>query len=81
MTEACESVTDYWFDVPTFPVLRAPKANVNVVSRRISERQGMRVVATEEHDYVSGRLLQEISEITAEESRERRKQGASKDRA
>jgi RimJ/RimL family protein N-acetyltransferase len=67
MTEACDAVTDYWFDVLKFPVLRVPKAVANAASRRISEKQGMRVVATEERDYVSGRLLTEIWEITADE--------------
>lgn len=67
MTEACEAVTDYWFDVLKFPVLRAPKAVLNTASRRISERCGMRVVATREHEYVSGRFPQEIWEISAEE--------------
>jgi hypothetical protein len=32
----------------------------------------MRVIATEERDYVSGRLLTEIWEITADEWREKR---------
>jgi [ribosomal protein S5]-alanine N-acetyltransferase len=73
MTEACEAVTDYWFDVLKFPVLRAPKAVANTASRRISEKTGMRIVATEEHEYVSGLLVQEIWEITAEEWRARRK--------
>jgi ribosomal-protein-alanine N-acetyltransferase len=67
MTEACEAVTDFWFKTLKFPVLRAPKAVANVASRRISERQGMRLVATEYRDYVSGRFLSEIWEITAEE--------------
>ena len=67
MSEACEAVTDYWFDVLRFPVLRAPKAAANVGSRRISEKQGMRVVGAEEREYVSGRLLSEIWEITAKE--------------
>ena len=67
MTEACEAVTDYWFDVLKFPVLRAPKAVVNAASRRISEKTGMRVIAREEREYVSGRFLTEIWEITAEE--------------
>ena len=56
MTEACEVVTDYWFDVLKFPVLRVPKAAVNVASRRISEKSGMRIIATEEREYVSGRF-------------------------
>lgn len=72
MTEACAAVTDYWFDVLKFPVLRASKSAGNVGSRRISEKQGMRMVATEERDYVSGHLPGEIWEITAEEWRKRR---------
>jgi [ribosomal protein S5]-alanine N-acetyltransferase len=67
MTEACDAVTEYWFEVLKFPMLRVPKASANVASRRISERQGMRVIATEERGYVSGRLPTEIWEITAEE--------------
>jgi len=73
MTEACEAVTDYWFDVLKFPVLRAPKAVVNIGSRRISEKTGMRLLATEEREYVSGRFPTEIWEITAEEWRAGRK--------
>jgi RimJ/RimL family protein N-acetyltransferase len=72
MTEACEAVNDYWFDVLKFPVLRAPKAVVNIGSRRISEKTGMRLVATEEREYVSDRFPTEIWEITAEEWRARR---------
>lgn len=67
MTEAANAVTDFWFDVLKFPVLRVPKAAANVASRRISEKQGMRLTATEERDYVGGRFLTEIWEITAEE--------------
>jgi [ribosomal protein S5]-alanine N-acetyltransferase len=72
MTEAVEAVTDYWFDVLGFPVLRAPKAIDNIASRRISEKTGMRVVETEMRDHVSGRLPSEIWEITAEEWRAHR---------
>lgn len=71
MSEACEAVTAYWFDVLKFPVLRVPKAAANVASRRISEKQGMRLIATEERDYISGRLVTEIWEITAEEWQQR----------
>jgi [ribosomal protein S5]-alanine N-acetyltransferase len=67
MTEACEAVTDFWFNTLKFAVLRAPKAIANTASRRISERSGMRRVATAEHEYVSGRLPAEIWEITREE--------------
>lgn len=73
MSEACDAVTEYWFEVLKFPVLRAPKAIVNVASRRISEKQGMRVIATEEREYVCGRLASEVWEITAEEWRARKK--------
>jgi RimJ/RimL family protein N-acetyltransferase len=78
MTEACEVVTDYWFDVLKFPVLRVPKAAVNVASQRISEKNGMRIVATEEREYVSGRFQSEIWEITAEEWHAGRKDRGSK---
>lgn len=73
MSEACEVVTDYWFDVLKEPLLRAPKALANEGSRRISLRQGMRLIWSGERDYVSGRLPSEIWEITAEEWRARRR--------
>lgn len=73
MSEAVDAVTGYWFDVLGFLALRAPKAIANAGSRRISEKQGMRVVAVEERDYVSGRLPAEIWEITAEEWRARQR--------
>lgn len=73
MLEACDAVTDYWFNVLGCSVLRVPKAVANLGSRRISERQGMRLVGTTERDYVSGRQLAEIWEITAEEWHARRR--------
>jgi RimJ/RimL family protein N-acetyltransferase len=72
MTEASDAVADFWFDVLKFPVLRVPKAIANTASRRISEKQGMRVIAKVERDYVCGRLAAEIWEITAEEWNARR---------
>lgn len=72
MTEACDAVTNYWFEGLKFSVLRSPKAIANESSRRISEKQGMRIVSTGERDYVSGRLPSEIWEITAEEWRARK---------
>jgi RimJ/RimL family protein N-acetyltransferase len=71
MTEACSAVTEYWFDTLERPVLRAPKAIANTASRRISESSGMRVIRTEDKDYVSGRHPSEIWEITREEWRQR----------
>ncbi len=73
MSEAIEVVNDYWFDELGFPLLRAPKAVVNTASRRISEKTGMRMIAVKESDSVSGRLLSEVWEITAEEWRSHRR--------
>jgi|SRR5215467_9504483 len=75
MMEACDAVTDYWFAGLHKPVLRAPKAVANEASRRISVKQGMRIVSREERDYVCGRLPSETWEITAEEWRRKRRTG------
>jgi len=64
MTEACGPVTDYWFDALGQPVLRIAKAAANTASRRISERSGMRLVATGMRNYVCGPLATETWEIT-----------------
>ena len=72
MTEASNAVTDFWFDSLKFPVLRTGKAVANTASRRISQKQGMRLVATEERDYVCGRLPTEVWEIKADEWRAHR---------
>lgn len=69
MSEACVWANDFWFETLGFEVLRVSKAAENVTSRRISEKQGMRLVGTEEKDYVCGRLPSEIWVITAEEWR------------
>jgi ribosomal-protein-alanine N-acetyltransferase len=71
MTEACHAATDYWFEVLGRPVLRAPKAIANEASRRISVKQGMRIVSREDKDYVCGRMPSETWEITLEEWRAR----------
>ena len=72
MSEACDAVTDFWFETLKFPVLRAPKAIQNAASRHISEKQGMRLIAVEERDYVSGRFTSELWETTAQEWRARK---------
>ncbi len=64
MTEAADAATAFWFDVLHFPVLRTSKAVANVASRRISEKQGMRMIGVTERDYVSGRQPSEVWEIT-----------------
>jgi ribosomal-protein-alanine N-acetyltransferase len=73
MSEAADAVTDYWFHELKFPVMRVSKAAANLASRRISEKQGMRLTGTTEVDYVGGRLPSEIWEITAEEWDARRR--------
>ncbi|HKW74217.1 MAG TPA: GNAT family N-acetyltransferase [Terriglobales bacterium] len=67
MTEACDAVTDFWFRALQFPILRVAKAAANLGSRRISEKQGLRLAEVGERNYVSGRLPAEVWEITAEE--------------
>ena len=67
MSEACLWANDYWFDKLGSSVLRVSKAVGNQASRRISEKQGMRLVGTEMKDYVCGCLLSEKWEITTEE--------------
>jgi RimJ/RimL family protein N-acetyltransferase len=69
MTEACAWANDFWFNVLGAPTLRVSKAVANTASRHISLKQGMRVIGTEEANYVSGRQLSEIWELTAEEWR------------
>ncbi|GGE07181.1 hypothetical protein GCM10011390_27800 [Aureimonas endophytica] len=72
MTEAVEAVTDFWFESLGREVLRAPKAAANRASRRLSERTGMRLVATAERAYVGGPMPGELWEITRDEWRARR---------
>lgn len=66
-TEACAAATAFWFEALRFPALRVGKAILNEPSRRVSQREGMRLVGTEERDFVSGRLPAELWEITAGE--------------
>lgn len=67
MSEASAAVTEYWFKPLGRSVLRVPKAALNVGSRKLSQRTGMRLIGTDEGDFVSGRLPREIWEITREE--------------
>lgn len=67
MTEACAAVTAYWFTVLKRPLMRVPKAAPNQSSRRISERTGMRLIRTDEGQFVAGTFPRDIWEITREE--------------
>jgi RimJ/RimL family protein N-acetyltransferase len=69
VSEACVWVNDYWFNTLGFRLLRVTKAAGNAASRRISEKQGMRLIEVKEKDYVSGRLPTEVWEIAVEEWR------------
>jgi RimJ/RimL family protein N-acetyltransferase len=71
MSEASTAVTDYWFETLERPILRVPKAVANLPSRCISARSAMRMIRTEDRDYVSGRFASEVWEITREEWRRR----------
>jgi [ribosomal protein S5]-alanine N-acetyltransferase len=66
MTEACEAVTDFWFNTLKHGSLRVAKAVDNIASRRISEREGGRMVERVERNYVIGKVTAEIWELTAE---------------
>ncbi|EJM25485.1 hypothetical protein PMI24_04320 [Pseudomonas sp. GM25] len=67
MTEASEAVNRYWFETLDQPLMRVPKAAPNLGSRKLSERTGMRLIRTDEDDFVGGRFPREIWEITREE--------------
>ena len=67
MTEAVIAANDFWFDTLRLTRLRVPKAVANTTSRRISQKTGMRIIATEDRDFVCGRLPAEIWELTADE--------------
>jgi RimJ/RimL family protein N-acetyltransferase len=69
MSEACVWINDFWFETLGFEVLRVSEAVANTTSRRISEKQGMRLIGHGEKNYVSGRLPSEIFEITRDEWR------------
>ncbi|QQX61634.1 GNAT family N-acetyltransferase [Pseudomonas chlororaphis] len=69
MSEASAAVTEYWFEVLGRELMRVPKAAPNLASRRISERSGMRLVRSDEDDFVCGRLPRDIWEITREQWR------------
>jgi len=71
MREACEAINAYWFETLGRPVMQVPKAVGNLASRRVSEREGMRMIATQQGDFVCGTLPKEIWEMTREDWLER----------
>jgi RimJ/RimL family protein N-acetyltransferase len=75
MSEAADWVTDYWFDVLGFKVMRVAKSKGNPSSRRISEKQGMRLMGHDVKEFVSGPAETDLWELTAEEWRRNRDKG------
>ncbi len=75
MGEACQAVTAYWFETLGQERLRVAKALANPASRRISEREGAKIIGIEERDYVSGRWPTEIWDLTRTDWRANRKHG------
>ncbi len=67
MTEVSAAVTEYWFQTLGRPLMRVPKAAPNIGSRKLSERGGMRLIRSDEDNFVSGRFPRDIWEITREE--------------
>ncbi len=66
MTEACRVVNDFWFEVLAFQSMRVTKCIANEASRRLSMREGMKVVKQTTQDSVSGYLPGEMWEMSAE---------------
>lgn len=67
MREASEAINAYWFETLGRPVMQVPKATDNQASRRVSEREGMRLIATGQGDFVCGPMLKEIWEMRRED--------------
>ncbi|MCF7533648.1 GNAT family N-acetyltransferase [Pseudomonas petrae] len=67
MREACEVINAFWFMTLQRPLMQVPKAVGNEASRRISQREGMRVIQRQDGDFVSGPMEQEIWELTRAE--------------
>lgn len=66
-SEAADAVTRFWFETLGKQVLQVPKAADNIASRRISERQGMRVVDRFKGKLVGGEHDFELWELRREE--------------
>lgn len=67
MREACEVINAYWFQTLGRPLMQVPKAVDNEGSRRVSQHEGMRLVATVEGHFVSGAMDKQVWEMTREE--------------
>jgi RimJ/RimL family protein N-acetyltransferase len=66
MQEACTVINRYWFETLDRPLMQVPKAAGNAASRRVSEREGMRLVEVTEGHFVSGPQGKEVWELSRE---------------
>ncbi len=67
ISEACQVINAYWFETLARPLMQVPKAVGNQASRKVSQREGMRLVDTQEGHFVSGPMLKEIWEMSRAE--------------
>ncbi|WP_397453082.1 GNAT family N-acetyltransferase [Pseudomonas sp. NA-150] len=67
MQEACEVINDYWFETLKRPVMHVPKARENLASRRVSEREGMRLLEIQQGEFVMGAQCLDIWELKKED--------------
>jgi RimJ/RimL family protein N-acetyltransferase len=67
MSEACKVINRQWFEVMGQTLMQVPKAAQNNASKRISMKEGMRLVDTREDEFVGGKMMTEIWEMTKEE--------------
>ena len=67
MREACKVINAYWFDTLARPVMQVPKAVANHASRKVSQREGMRMIGVRDGHFVSGPMQVEVWEMTRSE--------------
>ncbi|MCO8165357.1 GNAT family N-acetyltransferase [Pseudomonas sp. 21LCFQ010] len=67
MGEACKVVNRYWFETLGRPLMQVPKAADNQASRRVSEREGMRLVTVQKGRFVCGEMDKQIWELSREQ--------------
>lgn len=67
MSEACIVINRQWFEVMGQPLMQVPKASPNTASKRISMKEGMRLVDAREGEFVGGTMMVEVWEMTREE--------------
>ena len=59
----CEAINTYWFETLERSVMQEPKAVSNHASRRILEHEGMRMIGTQEGDFVTLSSIRKIPTV------------------